>query len=165
MPVPIVERKNQLINGLVLARARVLQAAQAVPARRADETFLGVWSLMDLLAHLVGWDFTNRQAVEEILSGQPPIFFQYFDKDWRSYNQRLVEQYRCATLEQQLIAIGASHQQLISYLETLLPRDLVLGKVKRQSGRSVTIRNLLQVEARDEDRHAAQIRLFFLEAG
>jgi|GEM_PF-1693035 len=155
------ERKHQLIKGLVQARTKVLQAVWAVPPSRADEIFLGIWSLQDLLAHLEGWDYTNLQAVQEILAGKPPTFFQYADKDWRSYNQRLVEQYKRPSLEQLLAELDASHRQLIAYLESLPARDVANGKVKRETGRSVTIRNLLQAEARDETKHAEQVRIYF----
>lgn len=161
MATKLNERKHQLIGGLVQARTKVLQAVRVVLPSRADEIFLGIWSLQDLLAHLEGWDYTNLQAVQEILVGKPPTFFQYSDKDWRSYNQRLVEQYKRPSLEQLLAELDTSHRQLIAYLESLPARDVANGKVKRETGRSVTIRNLLQAEARDETRHAEQIRIYF----
>jgi hypothetical protein len=161
MSVAMDERKSQLIDSLVLARSKVMEAACVVPRDRMDEVFLGVWSLKDLLAHLEGWDFTNLQAIQEILAGQPPKFFDYFDKDWRSYNQSLVEKYKRVAFEQQVAETNTSHRQLIAYLESLTARDLVLGKVKRETGRSVTIRNLLQLEARDEIKHAEQVRSYF----
>ena len=165
MPIPMDERKRQLIGGLVQARAKVIEALSAVPSGREDEVFLGTWSIKDLLAHLEGWDYTNLQAVQEILAGQPPTFFQYFDKDWGSYNQRLVAQYKRPSLEELLVNGSASHQRLISYLESLPASDIVHGKAKRETGRSVTIRNLLQAEARDETRHAGQILDYFTVRG
>lgn len=106
----IEERKKQLIGGLVTARASVIQAARAVPLKRVDEVFLGIWSLQDLLAD-----------------------------------------------------VTASHQQLVAFLEALPAKELVQGKVKRESGRSVTIRNLLQAEARDEAHHAEQVQAYFAQ--
>jgi hypothetical protein len=161
MSTSLEEQKSQLIGGLVEARSKIMQAVRAVPLGRSDEVFLGVWSLRDLLAHLEGWDFTNLQAVEDILAGLPPAFFQYYDKDWGSYNRRLVEEYKRSDFEQLLVEIDASHRQLIAYLDALPARELVHGKVKRETGRSVTIRNLLRAEARDETIHAEQIRAYF----
>jgi hypothetical protein len=57
--------------------------------------------------------------------------------------------------------VNASHQQLVAYLESLPARDVVEGKVKRETGRSVTVRNLLRAEASDETRHAEQVRAYF----
>jgi hypothetical protein len=50
---------------------------------------------------------------------------------------------------------------LIAYLDALPARELVHGKVKRETGRSVTIRNLLRAEARDEAVHTEQIKAYF----
>lgn len=165
MPVSMDERKNQLIGDLVLARAKVMDAVNAVPPLRADEVFLGVWSIKDLLAHLEGWDDTNLQAIREILAGQPPAFFQYFDKDWGSYNQRLVAQYKRLSLDELLADVKTSHQRLVSFLQALPARAIVHGKAMRETGRSVTIRNLLRAEARDETIHASQIMDHFSAAG
>jgi hypothetical protein len=162
MPVRVEERKRQLIEGLVIARSKVMEAARAIPASQAEEQFLGVWSIKDLVAHLIGWDYTNLQAVKEIMNGQPPTFFQYFDKDWGSYNRRLVAQYIRGSLDELLVDAETSHLHLVGYLETLTARDIVHGKAGRENGRSTTVRNLLQAETRDELKHAEQI-LRYLE--
>jgi len=80
MSAPMDERKSQLIDGLVLARSKVMEAAYAVPHERVNEVFLGDWSLKDILPHREGWDFTNMQAIQEILDGQQPKFFDYLTK-------------------------------------------------------------------------------------
>jgi hypothetical protein len=57
-----------LVEDLVSARSAVLEAVDLLPASYMDEIFLGSWSVKDLLAHLVGWDVTNLQAVQGMLS-------------------------------------------------------------------------------------------------
>ena len=69
-------------------------AAEELPPLLHDQVLLGIWTIKDLLAHLIGWDFTNLQAIQQILAGQYPTFFKYYDKDWQSYNARLVLEYR-----------------------------------------------------------------------
>ena len=54
-------KKDALIANLVEARKNILNAASALPARQRDEIFLGSWSVKDLLAHLIGWDYTNHR--------------------------------------------------------------------------------------------------------
>jgi len=58
--------RDALVAGLVEARQNILDAASALPARARDEVFLGSWSIKDLLAHLIGWGFTNIDAVKAI---------------------------------------------------------------------------------------------------
>jgi hypothetical protein len=57
----------------------------------------------------VGWDTTNLQAIQEILAGQYPTFSQYFDRDWQSYNARLVEQYKKDPFAELLAEVERSH--------------------------------------------------------
>ncbi len=149
---------RQLIDELAAARRALVEAIQAVPPEQAGEVFLGEWCLLDLMAHLQGWDATNQAAIEEILAGQYPSFFQYYDSNWRSYNQRLVAQYRQADFGNQMAALDASHQQFLAFLEAVPAGGLAKGKARRPNGRSVTIRNLLHAEAVDEEEHASQIR-------
>jgi hypothetical protein len=152
---------RQLIDELAAAREALVEAIRAVPPERAGEVFLGEWCLLDLMAHLQGWDATNQAAIEEILAGEYPGFFQYFDSNWRSYNQRLVAQYRQADFKGQMAEMEASHRRLVAFLETLPEDMLAKGKARRPNGRSVTIRNLLHAEAQDELEHASQVRKGF----
>ncbi len=154
------EKKQDLIEGMVTARSSVLKAVNELPAACLNEIFLGSWSVKDLLAHLVGWDFTNLQAIQEILSGQFPAFFQYYDKDWRTYNSHLVELYRKETMADLLAEVEASHQQLVDFLKSRSAAELVNGKARSEKGRTATIRNLLLSEASDESQHADQVRAF-----
>lgn len=154
------DRKAELINGLVEARRRLIQAVEEAPADRRDDIFLGEWCVKDLLAHLVGWDHTNQRAVQEILSGQAPSLFLSYDKDWQSYNARLVQDYRIEPFEDLLASAADSHAQLILYLQSLSADDVVNGKGHSPKGRTITIRNLLAAEAEDEGKHFEQVRTF-----
>jgi hypothetical protein len=155
------DKKAELIRELMFARASLLTAVGALPPERLDETFLGTWSAKDLLAHLVGWDFTNLQAIREIQAGLPPTFFQYYDKDWQAYNARLVAQYKIEPTSALLVSVQESHRQLCAFLESLPAGFIVEGKGFSPSGRTITVRNLLRAEARDELKHAEQVRMAF----
>ncbi len=154
------ERKDALLNDLVAARESLLAVVRELPPGCLDAPCIGTWSVKDLLAHLIGWDVTNLQAVKEILAGQRPSFFQYYDPDWRSYNARLVGTYRKEPFEALLAESADTHKQLIAFLQSLPANDILLGKSPKEQGRSVTIHNLLRSEAEDERKHCAQVHTF-----
>jgi uncharacterized damage-inducible protein DinB len=52
-------KPDEIIASLVETRKELLAAASTLPAKDRDEIFLGVWSVKDLLAHLIGWDFSG----------------------------------------------------------------------------------------------------------
>ncbi len=144
-------KKDEIIRGLVKARGKVLEAASLFSPVEQDEVFLGVWSVKDLLAHLVGWDYTNLNAVQEILAGRKPGFWAHYDRDWQSYNAQLVAEHKREDFSELVAAVEASHRALIDYLQTV-PAD---AYVKRKQ-----IATLLRAETRDEEMHHRQVEAF-----
>jgi hypothetical protein len=123
-----------------------------LPPAAHDQVFLGEWCLKDLLAHLVGWDYTNRTAVQEILAGQRPGFWAHYDQDWRTYNAMLVARHRREDSGELLASLDESHQALMDCLDSL-PADVFLQKRP--------IVTLLRAEIKDEQVHAGQIEAFY----
>jgi hypothetical protein len=143
--------KDAIISGLVTARRKVTDAARALSAAQQDEVFLGIWSVKELLAHLAGWDDTNIQAVQEILAGEKPSFWQHYDHDWQSYNAQLVAEYRRDDFADLLAVVEDAHRRLIDFLQTV-PAEEYVKKRK--------ILTLLRTEIKDEHEHCRQVEEF-----
>ncbi len=154
------ERKTEIIAALAAVRQNLMACIASLPAQAHNQPCVGFWTIKDLLAHLTGWDITNLQAVQEILNGQRPTFFRYYDHDWQTYNASLVLQYHQDCLADSITQAEESHRRLVEYLQTLSPNQILEGKSPRQQGRPVTIRNLLRAEAQDENKHCEQVRAF-----
>jgi hypothetical protein len=155
-------KKEQIIAELIEARREILDAAALLPADRQDKVFLGVWSVKDLLAHLVGWDLTNLAAAREVLAGQLPVFYAHHDRDWRTYNALLVAEHKQAGWAEMVASVEGSQRKLIEYLQTIPPEELDRDRGVRFRGYKVTVARLLQAEAGDEKQHAAQIHDFWV---
>src|SRR5512136_2582172 len=87
-------RKEKALSDLVEARQNILAEASKLSKTRQNQVFLGIWSVMDLLAHLIGWDETNLQAARSVLKGQVPSFYKHENRDWQIYNAMLVKKYK-----------------------------------------------------------------------
>jgi len=161
MNVRAEAKKEQVIAELIEARRAIFDAAAMVPAEQQDEIFLGVWSVKDLLAHLVGWDLTNLAAAGEVLAGQLPAFYAHHDRDWQTYNDILVAQHKKAGWGEMVASVQGSHRELVAYVRTIPAEELDWDRGVRYKGYKVTIARLLQAEAGDERRHAAQIREYW----
>lgn len=144
-------KKEAVIAGLVDARRRILVAAESLSPEKRDRVFLGEWSTKDLLAHLIGWDYTNQEAVQEILAGRKPKFWNHYDRDWQSYNAALIAKHKQDDWKELIAAVQESHRQLIDCLRNV-PADDYLRHRK--------IVSLLQAETRDEETHHRQIARF-----
>jgi len=154
-----MSRKEELIAGLIEARRQILDAVTVLPPEKQDEVFLGTWSIKDLLAHLVGWDFANMEAVKDIREGQPPHVFQHWNPNWVKYNAELVRRYKHDDFVALLDSIQQSHNALIEFVRTIPAEDIEKDfGIRSSDGTNITVEWFLQFEIDDEGRHYQQIR-------
>lgn len=149
--------KHELLYGLKAVRESILTEALALPPGACERTFLGTWSVMDLLAHLAGWDHANLQAAQDVLDGLLPEFYEQHDRDWQTYNAALVRKYRRSSLKEQIELVRQSHRHLMEKLQAIPAEDIKRDTGVRARGIKVTIARLLQAELEDETTHFEQI--------
>lgn len=152
--------KNHLLSDVDRVRTDLITAATSIPADKREEAFLGTWNVQDLIAHLIGWDYTNIQAVQDVLAGQLPQFYAHHDRDWRTYNAELVVKYSRDNWDDLLAAAADSHQQLMTSLQAIPAEEFDRDRGIRFRGWRVTIARLLQAEAEDEATHGQQVADF-----
>jgi hypothetical protein len=155
------ENIQELLLAIIETRTAVLQAASQLPPKAQDTAFLGVWSVKDLIAHLIGWDYANLAAAKDIQAGKLPEFYAHQDKDWKTFNAALVAKYKRDDFEELLVLERDSQGQLIEYLESIpaevIEKDFGVRTVRNYK---VTIARLLQAELKDGQEHLEQIRKF-----
>jgi hypothetical protein len=162
---PIAEKKKaDLIAGLKDTREKILASASSMPSEKQDQVFLGTWSAFDLLAHLAGWDETNLKAANEILEGNLPSFYAESDRDWASYNAKLIAEFGRDDFEELLTLTRETHASLLNFLKELPADELWVDRGIRARGWKVTIGRLLEAEMSDEKEHLEQINRF-METG
>jgi hypothetical protein len=154
------EKKSRFLQTLRDERQVLLEVAATVPPEAAGTVFLGEWSAKDMVAHLIGWDYANIEAVQAILDGQLPAFYAHHDHDWRSYNAELVRRYRLEDYDALLQAARESNQALCDRMLTVPAAEFERDHDVRFRGYKVTIARLLAAESDDEQIHAQQLRDF-----
>jgi hypothetical protein len=156
------EKKEKLLSGLVDVRERILREASQFSPEMIEAHFVGTWTILDLLAHLSGWDITNLEAAQEILEGKVPGFYASYDRDWTSYNATLVAEYQRDDLQTQLSLVSDTHNRLIGFLRMIPASEFFLDRGIRNKGYKVILSRLLEVESEDEETHLNQIREYVL---
>lgn len=154
------QKKDNIISALTQARRKILHVAYTLPPEKRDEVFLGVWSAKEMLAHLVGWDYTNIAATKSILAGELPEFYSHHDRDWAGYNALLVKRHKTEDYAELLHAVEASHRALVDLLGTVPADEFEKDRGVRYKRYKVTIARLLQAEIEDEEEHYRQIKEF-----
>lgn len=154
-----IEKHNLLLT-LVDVRKQIIDRSRQIDPALVRTPFLGHWSIMELLAHLSGWDLANLEAAEAILAGRLPAFYEHYDKDWRAFNRLLIQRYLVSDFKSMLAAVADSHQQLIAALEPIPAADFFKDNGLRFKGYKVIIGRLLAAEVEDEGEHFKQIDSF-----
>ena len=154
------QKKDDVISALIQARRNILDVAYALPPEKQDKLFLGVWSVADLLAHLIGWDYTNLEATKSILQGELPEFYSHRDRDWETYNALLIERHKEEDFTELLYSVETSQRALMGLLATVPAGAFDKDRDIRYKRHKVTIARLLQAETEDEEEHARQIKAF-----
>lgn len=157
-------RKNQILSALIEVRQNILTEVSRLSDARQDQVFLGIWSIKDLLAHLAGWDHTNKTAVNEIMAGRLPTFYRHHDHDWKTYNGMLVAEYARDSSEELICLTKSAQRDLIELLETVPPEMFNKDFGVRFRGYKVTVQRLLEAELKDEQIHLQEIVDFIQES-
>lgn len=156
-------KKETLLQELREVRSSILEVSASFSQEEAEQVFLGSWSLLDLLAHLVGWDYTNMEASRKILHGEMPSFYDEYDKDWKSYNAALVSEYKSDSLDEMIASVTKSHSDLLRFIGDL-PSEQIFGDHGVRRGRyKVIISRLLEADIKDVNEHLMQVRAFVRE--
>lgn len=152
--------KVKLLDDVARARAAILEAVNSLPADQRRQPFLGIWSSYELVAHLIGWDYANIQAIDDILDDRLPHFYAHRDRDWQTYNAHLVREYSEESWEELMAAADESHQRLMAVVRSLPAEELYRDRGIRFRGYKVMIGRLLEADVKDCMTHAAQVQVF-----
>ena len=157
-------RKDKILSSLVEVRQNILTEVSRLSDAQQNQVFLGIWTIKDLLAHLAGWDYTNKTAVNEIMAGRLPTFYTHHDHDWKAYNGMLVAEYARDSSEELIRLTKSAQRDLVERLETIPPEMFNKDFGVRFRGYKVTIQRLLEAEVKDEQIHLQQIVDFIKES-
>ncbi len=150
-------KKDALLAEIAGTRQKILAAAAEIPPVLRFESFVGKWNVMDLLAHMAGWDDANREALDAVRAGQLPEFYRHAERNWVTFNDLLVSKYRENDFDALTAKVRATHRQLLEALEAVPAEDFTRDFGVRFRKYKVTIDRLLRAELHDEKEHLAQI--------
>jgi hypothetical protein len=149
---------DALAAGFNRTRAALIEAVESVPAGLREQPFVGSWDLKDVVAHTIGWDRTNVEALPDFAAGRLPAFFDAYDHDWAAVNAGLVARYRVEDWEALMRCLRDAR---VAFLEALAGlSDMDLDNAVPWRGRRVSLRGMLRAIARDEAEHVRQVHVF-----
>jgi hypothetical protein len=118
-------------------RQKLLAEVSNLSKEQCEQVFLGIWSVNDVLAHMIGWDVTNLDAMKSVQVGQVPAFYEHKDRDWQTYNAMLVKKHKKGSTENLLVSMKTSQDILMKFLQAVPPWGASFIVILRLSGSSV----------------------------
>lgn len=164
-PWEAVSERQSLIGQFVDIRSQLVRAAAEIPAEKRDVAFVGTWDIKDLLAHLIGWDYTNIHTVRDIVAGRLPSFYERHDPGWSTYNTTLVQKHRTNDWNALLAALDRSQDAVVAILQCLPESEFERQRHLPGRERPLGISGLLRAAIRDEEEHRLQIEAFLAGLG
>ena len=109
-------KKTRTLDRLKREWQALLQTWEGLPENvLLQPGAVGHWSTRDVMAHVTTWDEEARKALPLILEGKPLPRYMGID----AFNAREQEHKRHLSLEQVKKELVATHEKLISFLETV----------------------------------------------
>jgi hypothetical protein len=149
---------ESLLEQFSRARAALIAAASSVPPALRDQPFVGAWDVKDVIAHTIGWDYTNIEALPDFRIGRLPAFFARYDADWAAINAALIARYRVEDWDALMVALHDSQRAFIDAMRGLSDADL--DTAASWGKRRVSLRGMIRAVSRDESQHVTQVLEF-----
>jgi uncharacterized damage-inducible protein DinB len=109
-PIDVGAVVDDALQRNAAARAELLDALDRVPEDRRTEVWYGVWSLKDILAHLVGWQEAWAIGLDQVANGERPSLPGY-EGDDDSFNAKSVARFKDEPWERVLGALRTTRER------------------------------------------------------
>lgn len=143
-----------IIGELEYGRSTLLEAINGLSERELTELHVfGNWTVRDILAHIIGWDYRTIQNLPLIVADRaneiPAI-------EVDSFNQESLAKWGGKSIPELLSQIESTHRQILDIIAGLA--HVEIDKRHHRNGRVITIRSYVIYTMMEHDRqHAAEI--------
>lgn len=142
---------NNIIAEIKAERATLMALLQRLDdATINQQGLVGVWSIKNVLAHLVGWDeWLLRTLAARLTTGRLPDALRAATDDEDRWNAEQVAQRASMTPREQIDELERARESLLAYLATL--DEARFDQPEPWPGSKPTLREYLRISVRDHD--------------
>lgn len=110
------DERRRLLAELELERNQFIRNVETCRIRDIERTFIGQWSLKDIVGHVASWEAEVVTALRDLAFGRRPAILDFAEADLDRWNEDHVERKRSIHFWDLLDQLRASRHRL---LETL----------------------------------------------
>jgi hypothetical protein len=174
------EHQGRLRNRLERARGSLLASIEGVDEPTVTSVMVcGVWTVKDVLGHIVSWGDELRSEIGEILIDPTPRYSYVIssDRGYEEWNRSQAAQKKSSSLREILAELERDHAETVGLLERLAPDELgrrgvvpwrIEGLPPPEEvtlGTSMSVAALLETHIQHMEEHAEEIRRWRSQGG
>lgn len=118
---PEPQTKEELIRGFKTERDGLFESITGLEGEDMEEVIPG-WTLKDLLAHIVEWDWQGIKDVRDFLESGDVNFEHHLDND--SFNAKSIAKHRQAGFESLVDDLRRSTEATLDFLNSISEEEL-----------------------------------------
>ena len=128
----LTPRQEAFLKRLTEAKERLMASIHGLtPEVTCSELIEGMWTIKDILGHIVSWDVEFRANIAAILEGRHPGYEYQIsgEADFSISNQAWVEQKKQMSLEEILSEVERDYDEGAALINRLTPAEMRLRGV------------------------------------
>jgi len=118
------------------------------------------WTVLDMVAHLVGWNRYIVRGARQILRGELPFYDVDPGPDYSNVNAALVREYADTDRSALLESLAASTEELTAFLRAVDPDKWDRDFGVRHDGETLTVKSTVDELLADYHYHREQLEDF-----
>ncbi len=134
----LADERKRLLHELDVERNQLIRNVETCRIRDIERTFIGEWSLKDIVGHVATWEAEVVTALRELREGRRPPLLDFDQSHIDAWNQDHVERKRALNFWDILEQLRSGRARLLEELEALSDDELATeGSIYGRLARSV----------------------------
>lgn len=134
----LADERRRLLHELEAERNQFVRNVETCRIRDIERTFIGEWSLKDIVGHVSTWEEEVVTALRDLREGRRPPLLDFDQSQIDAWNQEHVERKRDLNFWSILEQLRDGRARLLEELEALSDDDLAdEGSIHRRLAHSV----------------------------
>jgi hypothetical protein len=115
------------------------------------------WTIRDIVAHLIGWNWSLIRGSRQIMNGELPFYDHNPGENYSIINAAFIQEYSSTNKDELITELQTSARELARFLSALSPDAWDRDFGVRHKGAVVTIHNSMDELIEDYEHHRKQI--------
>ncbi len=120
----LADERQRQVHDLEVERNQLIRNVETCRIRDIERTFIGEWSLKDIVGHVATWEAHVVTALHELRNGKRPALLDFDQSQIDAWNQDHVERKRDLNFWSIMEQLKGGRQRLLQEIDAIGDEDL-----------------------------------------